>query len=186
MPQIDFFLCREDKIILADFIFKSGCRIVVEDNYDCKVFTTISDLNKYEEYVMTNVLLFILHPETLKHPLEWGSYEKDGNTRFFLRQKYGGPTMDFYSPGMVEQRDKLIGPGFLSSHSYYYSDNVKFYPNDAYKHLFKTFSSYIKKNSTPVKLQKRTYWIGNNAIRVCRNNGYELVKIGEQNLLHLN
>jgi len=86
---------------------------------------------------------------------------------------------------MIEKRDKKIGQGFLSSHSIYYSGKEKFYPNEFDKKLYRTFSSYIKKNSTPVKLQKRTYWIGHNTIKVCTDNGYSLVEIGEQNLLHL-
>lgn len=185
MSQIDFFFCREDKIGLSDLIFKSGARMIVEDNYDSKNFITISSLDKYEEYVTTNVLMFIVHPEALKHPLEWGAFEKEGKRKFFLHQKYGGPTLDFYSPGMIEKSDKKIGPSFLSRHLFYYSGNDKFYPNEVYKNLFKTFSSYIKKSSKPVKLQKRTFWIGINTIKACTNDGYSLVEIGEQNLLHL-
>jgi len=53
---------------------------------------------KYKEYVMNNVLMFILHPETLKQPLEWGSFEKEGKKKFFLREKYGGQLLIFIHP----------------------------------------------------------------------------------------
>lgn len=183
MPQIDFFLNREDKLLLADCIFESGARMIVDDNYDSQSYITIEDIDNYEEYLMSNVLLFILHPKTLRHPLEWGVFEKEGSTNFFIRQKYGGPTIDFYSPGIIENENKLIGPGFLSSHSYYYSNKGKFFPNEEYKSLFKKFSAHIRKNSKPIKLQKRTYWIGNNAIKSCKEDSFNLVEIGGVNLL---
>ncbi len=159
--------------------------MVVEENYDSQSFKTLSTLDNYEEYAMNNVLLFILHPEAVEHSLEWGDFEKENVKKYFLRQKYGGPTIDFYSPGIIEKRDKLIGPGFLSSHSFYYSGKEKLYPNEAYKDLFKKFSNYIKKNSVSVKLKKRTYWVGNNAINSCKENGYNFVEIGGFNILNL-
>lgn len=185
MSQIDFFFCREDKMQLADLIFKSGAKMIIEGNYDSPNFTTVSTLYEYEEYTMDNILMLIIHSETLKHPLEWATFKKEEKEKFFLRQKYGGPTIDFYSPGMVEKKDKKIGPGFLASHFFYYHGKDKFYPNEFYKNLFKTFSSHIKKNCKPAKLKNRTFWVGINAIRVCKDEGYSLVEIGGQNILDL-
>ena len=77
MAQIDFFISREEKLSFADLVFRSGAKMIVEDNYDNESYITISSVIDYEQYVMSNALLFIVHPESLKHPFEWGSFEKD-------------------------------------------------------------------------------------------------------------
>lgn len=185
MPQVDFFFCRQDKMQLADFIFKSGAHMVLEDNYSSQDYTSISTLEEYKKNIIdNNVLMFVINDEFMMHPLEWDTFEKEGTSKFFIRQKHGGPTIDFYSPGMIEL-EKRIGPGFLAAHSFYYSGCNKFLPNEKYKALFKAFSSFIKKNSKPVKLQKRTYWIGNNTISLCKKEGYSLIEVAGKNLVNM-
>ncbi len=183
MAQIDFFLCKAEKLQFADLLFKFGFLIVPDLYYKDKTYIIISSLHEYEPYASDNSLLFILHPETFKYELEMRFLEKKGG--YYISQTAGGPTIEFYSPGMIEERDKRIGPGSLSNRSSFYNKNEKIPLDQTSIEFYKMLAKYIKQQSVYVKLVKRGYWVGKKTIQMCRNEGYTLVDIGGKNLIEM-
>jgi hypothetical protein len=183
MAQLDFFLCREERIELANLILGMGLEMIPDLEYELSNYVSLDSIDKYVEYVDKNELIFIINRKTFKYPFVFGTFEKRGVKKYFIRQRYGGPTIDFYYPGLMEKENK-IGPGFISNYPFYYDEHGdKFYPSDEDKEVFKILSRFISKNSRSVKLTKRTFWIGNKSIDLCKNSGFHLVDIGGKNLL---
>jgi hypothetical protein len=187
MAQVDFFLCIDEKIEIANMLFSSGLTMIPDIPYDSEEYITISSVEAYLQYASANILIFIIDSDKANsNSMVFGSLEKNDKTSFFVRQRYGVPTIDYYSPGMIEKTEKKIGPGFFGNYAFYYDKKgEKIYPSEKDTHVFKTISSFVKKRTTPVKLTKRTYWIGNISINLCKEQGYELVKIGDKDLISL-
>ena len=157
--------------------------MVPDLHYSEENYKTISNIQEYEPYVMSSILIFLVYPETFEYELEMRSFTKDDKKLFYVVQRQGGPTIDFYSPGLIEDRDKMIGPGFLGNYSFYYSKNKKIYPTELQKDLYKMLAKFIKEKCKQVKLKKRSYWIGDRTIYLCKNENYKLVEIGGFNLI---
>jgi hypothetical protein len=184
MPQIDFYFCKEEKMRLANMVFDMGLKMIPDLSYDTENPVLINSISDYEPYALKNVLIFIVGSKLNHESLVFGSFEKNGKKSFFVKQRYGLASVDFYSPGVIEATEHRIGPGFLGNHPFYYnSDGSKLYPSEKDKNIFKELRQFIKKNSTPAKLVNRTFWIGKRCIALCRETGYNLVKIGDEDLL---
>jgi hypothetical protein len=184
MAQIDFYLCKEEKMGLANIVFDMGLKMIPDLSYDTEKPVLINSISDYELYVFKNVLVFIVDANLNHESIVFGAFEKNGKKSFFIRQRYGFASVDFYSPGIIEATEHRIGPGFLGNHPFYYnSDGSKFYPSEKDKNIFKELRQFIKKSSTPVTLVNRTFWIGRRCIALCRETGYNLVKIGDKDLL---
>ena len=186
MAQIDFYLCKEEKVRLASLVLDMGLKMIPDLTYDTETPFFISSISDYETYAFRNTLVFIGGPNLNKESMVFGSYEKDGKVNLFIRQRYGFASINFYSPGIIEEAEHRIGPGFLGNYPFYYnSDGTKFYPSEIEKKIFKELREFIKRSSTKVKLSARTFWIGKQSIALCREAGYQLVNIGDKDLLEL-
>lgn len=186
MAQVDFFLCKEEKIELADLIFSKGLIMIPDLAYDLERPAIISNSEQFKDHVDCNDLMFITDLKADISSFVFSSFEKDGEKKLYIRQRYGVPTIDFYFPGMIEKTENKIGPGFISNYPFYYNKGGdKIYPSEEDKILFKNLSSFIKKRAKSVKLTKRTYWIGNRCIDLCKQQGYELIRIGDKNLIDM-
>jgi hypothetical protein len=183
MAQIDFFLCKDERAEFAKLVLGMGSKMIADLHYEKQVFTSIDNIDKFNKYIDKNKGVFIVNEKTFHHPFIFDSFEKNGKKKFYIQQRYGGPSFYFYSPGMTET-EKKIGPGVLSNYPFYYDQaGEKFYPSETDKETFKILVSYIKKHTKPAKLSKRTFWIGNKSIVLCRNSGFQLIDIGGKNLL---
>lgn len=185
MAQVDFFLCKEEKMNFAELLFKFGFWMIPDLHYRDNSYITISTLKEYESYASNNFLLFIVHPETFLYDLEMNSFEKEGSLYYYIQQRHGGPTIDFYSPGAIEIRDQKIGPGFLGNYPFFYHNKEKVYLDQKSIDFFNMLSKFIKQHSNHVKLKKRGFWIGKKTIELCRTNDYSLVEINGSNLLNM-
>jgi hypothetical protein len=186
MAQIDLYLCKEEKLRLARTVFDMGLRMIPDLSYNAEEAIFITTLSEYEQYAYKSILMFIVDSTVSERSVVFGSFDKDGKTSFFLRQRYGFASIDFYSPGEIEMTEHRIGPGFLGNYPFYYDrESVKLYPSEKDKTVFKELRSFIKGQSTPAKLTNRTFWVGKQSIVLCRENGYQLVNIGDKNLLEV-
>lgn len=185
MGQVDFIFAKDEKLLLAQQIFKSGMVMIPDLKYETEEYKTIVSITEYEKFLMTNELMFLVHPATFKYSLEMRMITKNNKQVYYIQQKHGGPTIDFYSPGLIEGRDNTVGVSFLGNYSFYYSDQEKFRPSNLDKELFGMLTSFVKTNSKKVKLKERTFWIGNKTIALCRTGKLSLVKVGEIDLLEI-
>lgn len=186
MAQIDFYLCKEEKLRLANVILGMGLKMIPDLPYESKKPTYIVSDREYEPYASKNILMFIVESNLDDESVVFGEFEKDGKKHFFVRQRYGFVSIDFYSPGLIEATEQRIGPGFLGNYPFYYTrEGVKFYPSEESKIVFKELRTLIRRESTAVKLTNRTFWIGKRCLAICKDAGYQLVNIGDKNLLTL-
>jgi len=186
MAQIDFYLCKEEKLKLANAIFGMGLKMIPDLPYETQKLVYITGESEYEPYASKNILMFIVGSNLDDESVVYGTFEKDGKKYFFVRQRYGFVSIDFYSPGLIETAEQRIGPGFLGNYPFYYTrEGTKLYPSDESKIVFKELVSFVKRESTAVKLTNRTFWIGKRCAVLCKEAGYQLVNIGDKNLLTL-
>lgn len=187
MAQIDFFLCGDEKMEIANMLFSLNLKMIPDLSYESKGYIVIKNKEEYKEYVDRNILMFVVDESSdVYNSMVFGSFEKDGKTSFFVRQRYGKAAIDFYSLGVIEKEEHKIGPGFIGIYPFYYDNKGnEFYPSESDKVNFKKLSSFIKKMAKPVKLTNRTYWIGIKSIALCKQQGYELINIGDSNLSDL-
>ena len=171
---------------LATTVFERGLRMIPDLPYETENPVFIGAVSDYEPYASKNILMFIVDSHVKDKSIVFGYFDKDGKRSFFVRQRYGVVSVDFYSPGLIEAAEHRIGPGYLGNYPFYYTrGEVKFYPSEKDMIVFKELRSFIKKQSTAVKLTNRTFWIGNRCIDLCKEAGYQLVDIGGKNLLEL-
>lgn len=181
MAQLDFFLCKDEKLELIEFCLENGCSLVPDFKYGTNIYTTLTSAAEYLDYYNKSLLFFIIHEDYTLYPLQMRAFEKDGMKKYFIDQRYGGPTIDFYSPSLAEIEDNRIGPGFVGIYPFYYHNDEKFIPPPAIKDVYKLISSFIKKRCTRVKLQKRYYWVGNRTIELLRDGKCKMVDFTEVN-----
>jgi hypothetical protein len=185
MAQLDLFSCGEKKIRFAKHLFQFGFKMIPNLKYESNSYSTISSLKEYETYVMTNMLMFIVHADTFSYELEMNSYQKEDSLLYYIAQRHGGPTIEFYSPGMIETRDRLIGPGFLGNYPFFYHKNEKVARTQRDTDFFGMHAKHIKKESKRVKFKSRNYWIGNRTIELSKQDNYNLVDFNGVNLIDL-
>jgi hypothetical protein len=111
-------------------------------------------------------------------------FQRDGKKIWYINQRQGGPTIDFYSPIIVKKTEKIIGPGFIGIYEYYYHGNNKITPNSELINLFKAVKSYIESITKPIVLSKRTYWLGKYTAEQALNGNLKLLPIQVLNLLN--
>lgn len=184
MVQVDFYFCRDEKLELAAGIFSMGLKMIPDSSYPAEQAILIGSISEYEPYLSQDILMLIVASDIDQKLLVWGSFEITGVRSHFVRQGYGVASTDFYSPGSIEMTEHRIGRGFLGEQHYYYrQDRAKLCASEHDKFVYKELRAFVKRNSVPAKLSKRTFWIGKRTIALCRSASYELVKIGNKNLL---
>lgn len=159
--QIDFILSEKERKDVIQYALKNGCKIIPSCHYAIEKYRIIESIDQYLKHSQEVPLLFFINDKYSVYPLEMDFFQKDKEKTWFIKQRYGGPTIDFYSPVIGEKTEKTIGPGFIGVYEYYYHGNSKISPNTELINLFKAFMSYIKSISKPIALSNRTYWLGN-------------------------
>jgi hypothetical protein len=182
MAQLDFYLSRQDKIELVEFLFAKGAKLIPSVDYPTEGYIELHTHIEYEEYVDKNVLMHIIHPSYTSIKLQMDFFEKRGKKVFYICQRHGGPTIDFYSPGkIVEDGINFIGPGFISTYSYHWIKGEKTPIGSELKSFYKDACNFIKSRSARLKNVKREYHVGVGTIRGI-SNGYKLVSISDEAL----
>lgn len=185
MAQMDFYLSRQDKIELVEFLFLKGAKLVPSLHYPTEGYIELSTLDEYEKHVDENILIHITHPSFTTRRLEMDFFEKDGKRVFYICQRYGGPTIDFYSPGkIIENGISFIGPGFISIYPYSWNGKEKVPASSELKSFYKDTSTFIKNRSTRLKNGRREYQITTGTIQAIQN-GYKLVSVTDEVLENL-
>lgn len=183
--QLDFYLSKEDKMELVALLFSKGATLIPSLHYPSEEYIELHSLKAYEEHVDKNRLMHIVHPSFSNMKLEFDSFEKEGKKVFYILQRYGGPTIDFYSPGnIVKKGVEFIGPGFVSIYSYYWKIKEKLPASDELKSFYRDLIDFIKNRSTPIKYAKRIYYVGFGANQAILR-GYKLANITDEALSSL-
>lgn len=186
MAQIDFFLCNSDRIDFIKQCFSHGYHVVPDINYQTKKYLEASTIEEYEVYCKNVPYLFMISDRFSSYPMEFDSFTKEGEGEiFFLKKRYGGPTIDFYSPIRGEFENKIVGPGFLGIYPFFYSQEDKITSGNEVKDAYKDLMKVIKKMSVRVILENRVYWVGKQTIQKVKDNEFTLQSISRFDILSL-
>jgi len=181
MPQLDFYLDEKDKFELMSFVFSEGGYIIPALNYEKPTYTVVKSTDEYRSFVNRSILFFIVHDSYFKEPLTWETVNKEDKELFYLPQRTGGPTIDFYSPGIIDKNGiRFIGQGNISHYTSYQSpiqkSNIE--APESQKLFYKKLCAHVKKGAFAIKLSKRTYWVGNKTLGSLRN-GSKLMNVSD-------
>lgn len=182
MAQLDFFLNLEERNKFLEFCFESGSFIIPDINYHEKEYIKIDSISMVNHSKPCNQY-FIANAEFYKYPLEYSSFNKNEKTLFYIKQRYGGPTILFSSSLGEIDNNNTIGPGSLSIYPFYYVGLEKIYPPVELITLYSNYAKYIKKQCIRVKLIKRTFWIGKETIEMAQKGEIKLVDISGIDML---
>lgn len=180
MPQLDFYLDEKDKIDLISFIFSEGGYIIPALNYETPAYSIIKSTDEYRSFVNRSNLFFIVHDSYFREPLTWETVNKEGKELFYIPQRVGGPTIDFYSPGIIDRDStRFIGQGNISHYTSYQSSVRKsnLEAPETQKIFYKKLCGQIKKGFA-IKVSKRAYWVGNKTLESLRN-GSKLMNVND-------
>lgn len=186
MPQLDFLLSEKERFEFVKFAFKNECKIIPNLHYGSDKYKVVSDLDGYLKFCNESPLLFLINSKYSYYPLELDFFDDNsGNRKFFIKQRYGGPTIDFFSPIIGEHEEKIVGAGYIGIYPYYYHHENKITPNNNLKEMYSLFTKFIKKMSKEVKLTQRKYWVGNQTIKDASEGKLSLHHISGIDLLDL-
>ncbi|MBT1688275.1 hypothetical protein [Dawidia soli] len=180
MAQVDFYLDLKDKIDLISLVLEEGGYAVPAIHYEAPIYHEIRCIDDYLLYANTSVLLFIVHDSYFKEQLVWETIDKERKQFYYLRQRVGGPTIDFYSPGVIEKNGtRFVGQGNITYYTSYQSPSAgkNTEAPEAQKILYKKLLKQIK-NGLALKNGKRTYWVGKNTL-VSLTAGGKLMNVGD-------
>ncbi len=160
MAELNLFFNLKEREDFVRYCFNQECIIVPDSDYEDNSYYLIKNMEQYLNYIEECVGFFIISDKYKRFPLEMRSFEKNDQKKYYIRQRYGGPSIDFYTPFFAEKKYNKVGPGLISIYPFYYHYNEKFIPDDELKRVYNLLVSYIRKKSKRVKIGKKNYWIG--------------------------
>lgn len=149
-------------------------------NYETKDPKVLHNITDFIPFVDKNEIMFIASPEIDMSSFVFGECQKDSKKYYYIRQKYGVPTIDFLYAGTTEISDNKICPGSMSMHTFFYGNvGNKIYPSVHLQDKYKIICNFLKQESIRLKLTKRTFWIGKQSILLSKNENYDFINIGD-------
>ncbi|HEV8283658.1 MAG TPA: hypothetical protein VGQ09_05070 [Chitinophagaceae bacterium] len=185
MPELDFILNEEERILVVEFAFENGCKLIPGRHYSEKKYEMCTNMEDYSRFCQNEPLLFIINKKYSIYPLEFDFFENENGKKYFIKQRCGGPTIDFYSPILGEKKDNIVGTGLLGIYTHYYHDGKKFVPNSELSNIYKELSSFIKRMSRKIELSERTFRVGKKTIEKAMQGKIKLLPISGIDLLTL-
>ncbi len=169
MAETKFLLSDSDTLLIAELVISEGGLLVPDCDYKESIYVVLSTLEQFKEYRKLTNQFFILHESWDSEPLEMKSFSsRDGDVNYFIVQKCGGPTIDYFSTGeYLEGERKRIGKGFLSYYPQYWSPKNQCYikvPSEL-KYFYNRLVKTLKQDSTTIKIEQRRYWIKNHSLK---------------------
>ena len=177
MSTVNFFLSKQERRGFFESCFEYRCRIIPHLHYGENSYYELKSIEEYHEYGELCPLISIVNDSYQQYPLEMDFFEKESKKTYFIKQRYGGPCIDFYSPVLAEIENKKIGPGLLSIYPFFYHSDQKITKSDFLSDFFNKLSLYIKGISTPIKIGSKKYWVGNDAQARFKEDEIEFVEI---------
>lgn len=168
MPQTDIFMTDHDLYQLVQFLLDQNCRIVPDLNYKEPFPLLIDSMREFENTrtIQEEKLFFVLSDTWQMTPLEFGQYEKEGHTIYYIKQKNGGPTLDIFAPLPIVHKDKVVLPhGYIAYHGQFWNPAAEaneVAPNSL-KSAYLNAKKILQTNAMTLKAHKRTYVIASNA-----------------------
>lgn len=179
MAELDIYLSIEEVHDFVNWLFTDNyvlipdtCQLSVED-----LGRKITNINDFESQNKNWGFMnfqygkyFIEHKKYTKLPMQYHEVYRpvEKKNTYWIRQKIGGPYIDFSIPRIFEDDDKtkfLISAN-LSYYSQYFNQQSGY--NEKAPELLKTafsgMSRFLKKNATKINLQPRIIYVSKGSI----------------------
>ena len=146
-------------------VFRGRSSILIPDiDFNDPVYIEITDLSGFENCKSLTRLFYIVFSDYLMTPLEMKQIQKNGQLKYYISQRNGGPTIDYLRSAIYEKNDTVyVSSGMLGYHQTFWDHtkrmNVK-RPNSLVTH-FNQMKSYIRKHSVMKFSNERKFFIGN-------------------------
>jgi len=177
MSSVNFFISQQERLQFVQLCLGYNCWVIPHLHYEENSYYALKNIEEYQKYGERCPLVSIVNDSYQEYPLEMDFFEKEFKKIFFIKQRYGGPCIDFYSPVLAEIENRRIGPGFLSIYPFFYHYDQKFTQNDFLLEVFNKLALYIKSISTPVKIGSKKYWVGNDTLVQFKKGEIEFVEM---------
>jgi hypothetical protein len=181
MPQLDLYFSEDDSQRFTEFLIDEGASLVPDLHYDEQNYLILNNIQAVKDARTKTKLFFIIHNSYFFCPLEMRPLNRSGESfSFFIMQRNGGPTIDFYSPGEVQKGGSVaIGPGFVGYHGTFW--NTRTQQNERSP---KTQIAFYRKLTNWIKTRRgeravgkhRTWFIGPHALEA-EKRGLQLVHL---------
>ena len=174
MAELDFYFNKQEKRELINFLLENNCKFVPDNSegglmrYDSPNYKELSSMEEIEPFLEHNVMFFIIHNDYLIAPFEMEDFQKDGINKYYISQKYGGPSIDMCLYETAEKKQN-VPTGFVSIYPYNIINGENIKASESLKSFYGKVVKYIKKRSKLFRFTKRSVWIGN------ENNQEEIV-----------
>jgi len=184
MPELSLYLDGRDEVEFVCFVLSQGNWFVPNLRYKTPQFRVINDLRTFQQLKSETTYFFIQGESFLRSPLQFSTIQKPDEIFYSIRQRYGGPTIDFFCCGEFQKSGEVyIGTASLSHYPTYRNtitgEDEK--PPESLRQIYALFVKHLKRNSFRIKPGIRVYWIGKHARELLRQGaklvGYENVKI---------
>src|SRR3990172_5733752 len=117
MPELGLFLSWRDIEEFVECALREGAVLIPHLHYDTPEYVTLRNRASFNDFRRKTSLFFILRSSSLVSPLEMDSFVKKGKRFFFIIQRSGGPTIDFFAAGDFRgSHQHLVGPSSLGYH----------------------------------------------------------------------
>lgn len=162
MAQLDFFMLEDETSAFLNYLLDQKCEFIPDLFYESREIRILDNLRSLTSYVPINRLFFIVNKIYSKYPLEMRQVKRAEGERFYLVQRFGGPTIDLFIPKIIidEEAKRFISSGFLSIYpSIYTADKQEVKASSELKFFYSKVVSYVKRASYKLSTERRTYYI---------------------------
>jgi hypothetical protein len=164
LPQFDIIFSREEHEAVVQWILRSDGFLTPQDLQEPNPIE-IRDIEDYRSRVDDHERLFHIQHRTFRvAPLKISSISTlDGQTKHFVSQRHGGPTIDLLGPyDFSEGGIRRIAGGSISHYASFWNQTTG--KNEKVPQELSRFYGRIRrqvaKNANRHRIGKRTYWIG--------------------------
>lgn len=167
MAEFDFILAPQDQLQFISFLLETGAVLVPYLAYPSPQYVTITDPVSAQALIQKGDMygpIFVSWHEYTTFSYTYHEIEKEGAPRYFLRQREGGPYMDFSTCRMLEYEGAdLITSGSVAYYRTYWVEEKgrELCVCDALKKRYEAVTAYLRSNCRRlVAGTNRAYWVG--------------------------
>ena len=178
MAELKVFLTNRDFEDFIRFVFELGGKIIPDLSYDVPAYCEIEKFSEFQKLQLDAKLLFVVHEDWFDEPLAMKPFKnRSGQTKYFVVQKSGGPTIDIFFNGEFEKNGhRFVGSGFVGYHSKYWSAaRTAYIPQpEGLRSFYRSLVKEIKKRGTKTTGSRLVYWAGQHAQQPLESGNLEI------------
>ena len=169
MAECNFILAPADQHAFFTFLVEMKAHFIPAIAYQEPKPLRISGVHELEQLVRDNVLVgpvFVVWQDISDKPFTFYQIDKEGQTRFFLKQRAGGPYLNLLPSKSIERDNQnILSSGFVGYHRFYWIEQLKkeMPVSVELKERYRAVTKFLGSVCTKAKAGSRAYWVGGQA-----------------------